>query len=239
MGDMAFRADDLTDLFLPSPPASSQDLRFRQGVVVAWNQETAENVVHVGGTDLVNLPVLNTSEAISLSPGDVVGIIVAGSTMAVLGRLTIPGTPAAASALDAFRGKVLLSEQIVTDTVSPFEDTSSGTFTDLATVGPTCTDVLISATGRALVIVSCNMATPDKGGIMGFEVSGATSLPADITRSVGLSASGTTSIGALLSRVIEVPGLTPGLNTFTAKYERTSGVTAVGFQDRNLTVIPL
>lgn len=234
---------DLSPLFSPAAIGMAQPMHYVQGTVIAWNQATAENTVDVGGSEFANLPVLNTSEAVSLTAGAIVAVVSMGDSWAVLGRLTIPGTPDAASALDALNGLVPLSAQIKTDTISTSESTSSATYTDLATVGPTCTDVLISSSGRALVILSASIVCPNKGGSMGYEVSGATSVDADLTRSLALSEAeglGTgVAVAAFISRVVEASSLTPGLNTFTAKYYRTSGSTAVSFQDRNLTVIPL
>lgn len=124
-------------------------------------------------------------------------------------------------------------------TVAAFETTTSAVFVDLATPGPTVT-VQVGPSGRALVIISAGMSVPDKGGAMGFEVTGASHLPAALSRSLALGSSDPdphASVGAFFSRVVQVDGLTPGVNVFTAKYVQTSGTSAVGWQDRTITVL--
>lgn len=230
--------DNLDPLFLPPPASPAQDMRYRQGTILTFNQVTLSNTVSVGGTTLTDLPLLGVAEAASLTPGSIVGITSILSergtaTWAIMGRFVIPGTADATNAITQ------VSQRIYTATVATFEDTASATFTDLATVGPAVT-ANIGASGRALVIVSASMAVPNKGGAMSFEVSGASTLAASITRALALSdTDATSSVGAFFSRVIEVSGLNAGSNTFTAKYERTSGATNVGFQDRNITVFAL
>lgn len=205
-------------------------MSYRQGTVTKFNRATLENTVVVGGATFTDLPVLGVADAAALGPGSVVGLMAVRSTWAIVGRLVQPGTPEATDAITR------VSQQIYTNTIATNETTSSITFTDLATVGPTV-DVTIGASGRALVILSVSMAVPNKGGAMGFEISGASTLAASLIRSAALSDSDTvSSIGAFFSRVLEVSGLNPGLNTFTAKYVQTSGATPVGFQDRNITV---
>ena len=229
-GDIAVatRADDLTDLFQPAPAGASQPMTYRQGVIIAWNQQTAENIVHVGGTDLVNLPILNSSEALILSPGDVVGIVVVGWTMAILGRLTIPGTPAAASALNAITTEAA--------EVAAGESTTSGTWTDLATFGPTV-DVVVRPSGRLLTIVSSSIVSSGNAsfGSTGVELSGANTEAPVYTEALfkdGLEA----QIAA--SRVALHTGLNPGLTTVTQKY-LSDGVNAMFFQGRSVVAIPL
>ncbi|HEY3484350.1 MAG TPA: hypothetical protein VGK49_03150, partial [Ilumatobacteraceae bacterium] len=112
------RSDDLVPLLAQSPGPA---VGFRQGVIVTWDQETAENTVLVGRSIMTNLPILNTSEAAILAEGDVVGILVAGATWGILGRFTIPGTPEAVSALSSLRTE--------SDSVPDFEALTSLSFT--------------------------------------------------------------------------------------------------------------
>ena len=222
----------------PRTEAPSQDVRYRQGTVIAFNPVTLENTVDVGGTAMVNLQVLGVADAAALRPGAVVGLVAVESsrgitTYAILGRLVTPGSPGATDTITA------TSQRIYTDTVATNEGTSSGSFTDLATIGPAVT-ATIGASGRALVILGASMAMPNKAGAMGFEVSGASSLAADLTRSLALGDNDPThSVAAFMSRVVEVSGLTPGENVFTAKYMQIYGSTDSEFQDRNITVFAL
>lgn len=81
------RSDDLAPLFTPG---ATPAVGFRQGVVVTWNGVTFANEVTVGGSTVVNLPVLNLADSASIVPGDVVAILTFGSSWAILGRFTVP-----------------------------------------------------------------------------------------------------------------------------------------------------
>jgi hypothetical protein len=227
-------SDQLDPIFEPPPDGPALPVTYRQGTVVAWDPLTAENTIRVGGTELQNLPVLNTSEVVLLLPGDTVGLIGAGSSMAILGRLTIPGTDAAATALNA------LAARMAADAVAAGDSTTSTTYTDLAHVGPTCTDVLITKAGKALVIVGFTVSVVNQYASMSFEVSGATAVPPDDLRAFSLS---TNTIDADIislqsNAVVLLTDLNPGYHTFRAKY-RTTSVAPFLFFDRNLVVIPL
>lgn len=94
--------DDIAALFGDPPEQPSQDVRFRQGLIVTFNKDTLENTVNVGGTVLTNLTVLSSGEVRLLVAGAVVEIVVVGSstkTMYITGRILKPGTPEAASAV--------------------------------------------------------------------------------------------------------------------------------------------
>lgn len=100
---------------------------------------------------------------------------------------------------------------------------STGSFVDLATVGPAVT----LATGtRAKVTISCDvkMTTSFSGNtaFMSFEVSGDSSLAADNARAVWINGhSGfDTNFNIPLERTFIVEGLTAGSNTFTAKFKK-------------------
>ena len=94
--------DDLAPLFGDAPELPSQDVRYRQGVVVTFDQDTLENTVNVGGTVLTNLTVLSSGDPRLLVAGAVVGVLAVGTTtktMFITGRILIPDTPEAASAI--------------------------------------------------------------------------------------------------------------------------------------------
>lgn len=245
------RPDDLASLFGPEPPGAAQSMRFRQGVVQSWDPVTANNTVLVGNTVMTDLPVLNTSEALLLAAGDAVSLVVVGDeaggarSYGIWGRMTIPGTSQAASALRALQ-------------VYAKFDTNNGTttnngYTDLtgAVVGPAVT-APIGATGRVKVTISAHLESsfdPSLGSLcaMSFEVSGAnTEIPDNIgglsffNSLTGAAYPGTTQhyiMRASYTHYFE--GFTPGLTTFTAKYRSGSSGTTAQFADRTIIVEPL
>jgi len=238
------RSDDLVPFL--GRPDPGKGVGFRQGVIVSWNANTAENTVLAGDSLLTNLPILNTSEASILAEGDVVGILTAGKTWGILGRFTIPGTPEAASSLSALRTQ--------SDSVLTVETTTSAAYTDLATVGPEAT-VNVGPSGRVLVMVSAVIqceaprgSTLNTGGAyMSYTMSDANTATAIDLHSAHLeiqyenvSASFITTLRSTggITRVSLREGLNPGSTTFTAKYKRATAGTA-SFDSRNITVMAL
>ena len=122
--------------------------------------------------------------------------------------------------------------------VSSSETTTSATFTNLTTSGPTVT-LTVPATGVVLVMMTATMFTNEanSAAVVGLSVSGANTIaPGDdiynVSPAAGASATTTSSISKLLT------GLNPGSTTFTMKYRRAGGVNAT-FGNRTLVVIPL
>lgn len=237
------RSSDLAPMLADPRNAT---MGFRQGVIVSWDANTAENTVLVGGSLLTDLPILNTSEASILAVGDVVGILTAGRTWGILGRFTIPGTPEAASALSALRTQ--------SASVVAAQGTTSATYVDLATVGPAAT-INVGPSGRVLVMVSAQFtgeaprgSTLNTGGaLMSYTMSGAnTAIAVDLysaNASIQYDNTATSFITTLrifggLTRVSLREGLNPGSTTFTAKYRRDTAGTA-SFDNRNITVMAL
>lgn len=83
-------ADDLVGMLKPE---AGPGTGFRQGQILTWDPDTGHNTVSVGGSLLTDVPVLNTSEAIALKPGHVVGLLTFGGSWFILGRITPPGDP--------------------------------------------------------------------------------------------------------------------------------------------------
>lgn len=225
------------DFYVPSTPALP--MKYRKGTIVTWNPSTAENTVNVDGTVFTNLPILNTDEALLLGPGSVVGIMDIGTTWAILGRLTIPGTPDAATAL--------ASIGTFSDTVDVFETTTSGTYGDLTTVGPQVT-ATVPPSGRCLALLSVRIGWSNQnagGGGCCVELTGANSSPAsDVNYPVAshflsLSGGATSSSFVRTSSQHTFEGLTPGDTTFTVKYKALTGGVQCDFTTRQLVVIPL
>lgn len=227
---MSHASHDLAPLFGAAPTAG---VGYRQGVVVAWDPLTAENTINVGGALVDDVPVLNTNESLLLQPGDVVGLLTAGSSWCILGRLTVPGTAGAASALDAIRTQ--------SENVDTFETRTSAIWGDLTTVGPVVT-ATVGQSGRCLIFISSTITllVTSGGGEVACQITGATSPPLGDTPP-SLAWYGPAGSGPTMTRLVLQEGLNPGVHTFTAKYSAVDlGVGgSVRFGRRNLTVIPL
>lgn len=112
------------------------------------------------------------------------------------------------------------------------ETTTSTAFTDLATVGPTIT---VTTGSNALICLSASIQNDGTGSVrMAYDVSGATTQAAADNR--GIAHFGVANGGGVIGNPIWDPGLTPGINTFTAKYRVASGTGT--FLSRRLAVIP-
>lgn len=248
------RSSDLVPLIVPS---ASKGVSYRQGVVVTWDQDTAENTVLVGNSLLENLPVLNTSEASLLVPGDVVGILISGASWAILGRLVIPGTPEAATSIQSITNRIQASEEIGNGTRN---STSYGDLTGAA-VGPAVT-IRVGLSGRVLCFWSCELGQITNGGPLQYsyritphvsvEVTGANSIAANDWNALnlniehpgpGFAGEALTSAWAQVGTMHLFEGLTPGNTTFTLKYKHdvinpSAGATS-NFQAREIAVFAL
>jgi hypothetical protein len=129
----------------------------------------------------------------------------------------------------------IVERQIVTARVTTSQSTSSTSYTNLATVGPT---VSVTTGTGAIIFHSCSVQNNGSGfSSMSWDISGATTraaLDADAIRHDGVAASNPWKLGVT---DIVTAVLTPGVNTFTAKYKAESGSTAT-FADRFICVIP-
>jgi hypothetical protein len=122
--------------------------------------------------------------------------------------------------------RVSLAEAAVSSFVVTSEQTSSTEYTDLNTVGPQLTVV----TGHvALVFINTEYFGIDPGDIahMSVAVSGASFIPAidNYSLRVGLD-----NVAFQKGMSFVIGGLTPGTNTFTAKYRAESGTAEFGFR---------
>lgn len=128
----------------------------------------------------------------------------------------------------------LLTSHGAGNTVATSETTTSATYVDLTTVGPSVT---ITSTGTlAVVLFTClgfNATTPTNGAYMGVAVSGATTLAASDATALIQQASNTGS--GVRAAGFAFLTITPGANTYRAKY-RTLGTTAT-FTNRSMYVL--
>jgi hypothetical protein len=243
---MSYASDDLVPLLAPQP---GPNVGYRQGIVVEWNSATAENVINVAGTLVPNLPILNTNEALQLSAGDVVGILTSGQgagSWAILGRLTIPGTPEAASALRVVSSRITAAFNVGQGTLT----VPQPVYTDLTgtAVGPSVT-ATISSSGKALVMFGCETAwgapvAEGLGAYASVAVSGATTIAASASWGVGHDVNPVNEAETFTAGKFHLfTGLNPGEHTFTMKYRvytvSGTGTPTVTFREREIAVFAL
>lgn len=119
------------------------------------------------------------------------------------------------------------------ETIATSETTTSTSFTDLTTTGPTVT---VTTSSLALVIFGCEQSNSGTGSTRtSVDVTGATTVAAADIRSLTL---GGVTAGAELqaSHAVFYDALMPGSNTFTMKYRVSSGTGT--FSRRRLIVLP-
>lgn len=141
-----------------------------------------------------------------------------------------PGTTPPASWGDGIVTNLDFLSALTAAQVLTSESTSSDSFTDLATVGPS---VSVNTGTTVLVQITCIVEnnTADMGGAMAFAVSGASSIAAGSDHEcVALCSFAARQQSA--SGLILVSGLTAGTNTFTSKYRRHWGGTATFLRRR-------
>lgn len=113
--------------------------------------------------------------------------------------------------------------------------TTTASFTNLATVGPT----VISTTGSgALVSISSQIqnTTVQSYGGMGYDVSGATTVAAADDRALFFMSSTANALACASNLMLQ--SVTAGSNTFTARYRAGTAGTAT-FQRRRVMIFPL
>lgn len=148
---------------------------------------------------------------------------------------TMPGKATATDRLFATTGNNSIAERVPSAaTVATSQTTTSTSYVDLATVGPSVT---VTTGTTAIVYWSVAMSHSSGGPEMSTSVavSGATTIAANDNWRLlesGVSANNVNRGG----QAHRFTGLTAGSNTFTLKY-RTTAATAT-FYDRNILVIP-
>lgn len=124
-------------------------------------------------------------------------------------------------------------------TVATSQAQTNTSYGDLATVGPSVT---LQTRTEVMIWLSALSSHLGDGNtsFMSVAVSGATTLAASDANGVASTAEwggAAFTLAVPLSRVLILTGLTPGLNTFTAKY-RVDGST-FNFSNRSIAVLAL
>lgn len=115
--------------------------------------------------------------------------------------------------------------------------TTSSTFTNLATVGPSIT---VNVGPNGILLIGCSAAvsndTTGNGGAMALDITGANTIAADQS----LTGFGITYNGATdNSRTNLLVGLNAGSTTLVAKYRRYGGGGTATFTNRRIWALPL
>lgn len=136
------------------------------------------------------------------------------------------------NSLEVYNGTVWVPTGPAAAFVNASETTTSTTYTDLTTAGPS---VSVVTGPSALVWLNAALRNNTAGNqaFMGYAVSGASTSAAGDSQAI--SVQGTSLITA--GGCFKATGLTPGTNVFTAKY-RVDATTGT-WQFRNITVLPL
>ena len=189
----------------------------RQWGVVISIQTLTLTITLAGGT--IHIPGVAYMASYSPNVGDTVVIDQVGTDLVVVGGLY--GQVATSLTQGAL--------------VATLQSTSSGSYTNLGTVGPAVT--LLTNTS-ATVIVSSWVAVSalNQVGYVSFAVSGATTLAAVDTNAGIFQDPISVGLNGIATMAVVINSLNPGNNTFTMKYRTSSG--SVDFYNRNLVVIP-
>lgn len=145
-------------------------------------------------------------------------------------KATTAGQIAVSTGANAIAARTVSSQTILTS-----ESTTSTSYTDLATPGPTFS---VTTGTAALVAISSSITndTTNSASFVSYAISGATTVAADDQWGLeldGVTANNTNRFGFIHRHT----GLTAGVNTFTMKYK--AGSNTATFANRKLLVIPL
>lgn len=148
---------------------------------------------------------------------------------------TAPALATAASQIFVATGVNSIAARTITgDSVNTTETTTSTTFTDLATVGPSVT---VTTGPSALVLVSSRLENSAGSSVYASHViSGATTIAADDTNSLSADPGSGNRVRAT-SASFRSGDLTAGSNTFKMQYRTDTGTGTFAY--RRIVVIPL
>lgn len=146
-------------------------------------------------------------------------------------KATTTGQYFVSTAANAITARSFLSAFVLTG-----ETTTATSFADLTTVGPSVT---VSTGTAALVMIRAETSVVSSTAAVraSYAVSGATTIAASGTWSLGYAGSGATAQTIYASSVNLETSLNPGSNTFTMKYQTSTGTAT--FSSRRIIVMPL
>lgn len=241
----------------PGFGGSGEDLSYMQGTVIAWSAETAENIIRIRGADHTNVPLIDLGIGQRvMQPGDQVAIMAwspNGGTAAyfIMGRLVVPGTQAAQRSEQALASLV---EQLAPAVIAAriHSATAVGQINpgvSFALDAPSISGIEVSAARRILIFISANITsnffveTPT-AGLMGFQLSGASSISPSAGRALVVGGSdpddtvGNMHVsGTKVILLTAADGINEGTHTIQAAYQAGSTSTGSQLTQRNLTVI--
>jgi hypothetical protein len=150
-------------------------------------------------------------------------------------NMTAPALATTAGAwFTSSAANTLVQRTHATDVVTTAESTSSTSYTDLTTPGPSVT---VTTGTFAVVTVHCGVwrsGSTTASGAMSFAISGATTSSATDDRAAFFYGYNNSSSDFHRYSVSSGVNLTAGSNTFTAKYKAASN--AANFSNRRITV---
>lgn len=216
-------------------PTGGADAAWLTGTVLSWDETSQVNSVLVGQTAIPNMKTVQGGLGIQFNPGDTVMIVRKQTQYFIFGKITAPGGTNA--------------NLIKSATVNTRQATSSSSFVDLGTVGPSV-NVNIGSSRRALVIANAGVETPPAvtgqylGGWFTLAVTGASTLgpsgastPFFAGGFVDWQADGIFTCSQTWL-VTAADGLNQGLNTFRMMYATPTAGQNAFFSGRNISVIP-
>lgn len=231
------RSDDISPDILGKALSGDRDIGMRQGVILAWNDLTGENLVDVEGQEFEDLDILMSGFGISYVVNDVVNIVRRQTKYFIHGKVGAVNGAAGS----AIQEEVFNYDDVVTPTSGSWIDPPSGVASCQAVVG---------SSGKAIVIWRCDITCNNSIGEVGFGVSGESDI--DTAAFAGMSLYHSASTVGTPSTAVKTTvngfytmrhsaGLMPGLNTFRLKYRVSVTGTGVNvrFGAPQITVIPL
>jgi hypothetical protein len=150
------------------------------------------------------------------------------TTTATVTKLTA-GVPSAATAGTDYVVPTSLSGA----TVATDETTTSGSYVDLATAGPSVTITTVGTVAVVWMAGRYYNTTAGQDGSIAVVVSGATTVAA-ADGNAAVSANTVAGFAVPFGRIVILTGLTPGSNTFKLQYKRSAGT--AHFLDRTIAV---
>lgn len=151
---------------------------------------------------------------------------------------TAPAKATTVGSIFVSTGSNSIAERLINqDFITSAQATTSTSYTDLGTVGPSIT---VTTGPSALVIWAARVYnnTADRWAMMSVQVSGATSISPNDDWIIGFMQNTSNNTQWIQGGHTKLfTGLTPGSNTFTAKYRTVTSGTAT-FDNRHMMVIP-